>query len=144
MTSDSAAIVVASISGAVAIAVAIRGERERSRLAHTQAEQALQLQEARIRADAANARIAEEAALRAQEARLRMEMRTVFMAEEAIRGLLKHSDWTLRSFDEIQKRVRGFEPQELRQLLVRAGAVAFTGQRGEELWGLRERNDRDL
>jgi hypothetical protein len=144
MPSDSAAIIVASISGAVAIAVAARGERERRKLAQTQTDQALELQEARTRADAANARIAEEAALRAQEARLRMEMRTVFMAEEAIRGLLMHSDWTLRSFEEIEKRVRGFDQNELRQLLVRAGAVAFTGKRGEELWGLRDRNSQDL
>jgi hypothetical protein len=77
-----------------------------------------------------------------------MEMRTEFMAEEAIRALLRHEQWAQRSFDEIKNRVRGFPDAELRQLLVRAGAVAFTGTRGsntgKELWGLRERNRQDL
>ena len=78
--------------------------------------------------------------LRAQEARLRTELRTEFMAEEAIRSLLLDERWELRSFAEIKRRVRGFDDGELRRLLVRAGAVAFEGQSGQELWGLQERN----
>jgi hypothetical protein len=77
---------------------------------------------------------------RAQERRLRTELRTQFMAEEALRVLLLNDRWALRSFSAISKRVRGFEENELRQLLIRAGALCFEGKNGEELWGLRERN----
>jgi hypothetical protein len=83
-----------------------------------------------------------------QEARLRTELRTEFMAEEAIRGLLMHENWKQRSFDEIKRRLRGFDDDELRRLLVRAGAVAFDrksdGEEREEMWGLRERNAKRL
>jgi hypothetical protein len=34
----------------------------------------------------------------------------------------------------------GFSDDDLRQLLVRAGALRFEGSNGDELWGLRERN----
>jgi hypothetical protein len=95
----------------------------------------------RIRADAEAARLSQEATLRAQEERLRTELRTEFMAEEAIRALLNHPEWVQRSFDEIKHHVRGFEDNELRQLLVRSGAVAFARTRDrKEMWGLRERN----
>jgi hypothetical protein len=139
--SDTAAIIVASMSAAVSLTVAAGAEWARRGLSRRQAEQARELHETRLEADAANARYAEEAALRAQEARLRTELRTEFMAEEAIRLLLEHEDWSLRSFDEIKRRIRGFTDDELRRLLVRAGAIAFERTRGgEELWGLRERN----
>lgn len=75
-----------------------------------------------------------------QRDRLRSELRTQFMAEEALRHLLMDERWRLRSFDLIQPRVGGFDEDDLRQLLVRAGALRFEGKQGEELWGLRERN----
>lgn len=82
---------------------------------------------------------------RLQAARLRTELRTEFMAEEAIRRLLTDKNWTLRRFDEIKRRLRGFEDDDLRRLLVRAGAVAFDRKSdGEEMWGLRERNAESL
>jgi hypothetical protein len=141
LASDTAAIIVASISGVVSLTVAAGAAWARHTLSQRQAEQAKELHEAKLRADSANARYAEEAALRAQEAKLRTELRTEFMAEEAIRLLLEHEDWTLRSFEEIKRRIRGFDDDELRQLLVRAGAVAFERTRGgDEMWGLRERN----
>ena len=68
MTSDNTAIVIASISAAVSLTVAVGGEWARRGLASRQAEQAKELQEAKLRADSANARYAEEAALRAQDA----------------------------------------------------------------------------
>ena len=79
-------------------------------------------------------------ASRLQADRLRTELRTPFMAEEAIRQLLQHDDWTQRSFALIKRRVGGFGDDELRQLLVRAGALRFEDPGGEEFWGLRERN----
>jgi hypothetical protein len=62
------------------------------------------------------------------------------MAEEAIRQLLLHDEWRQRSFAAIKNRVGGFSDDDLRQLLVRAGALRFEGSNGDELWGLRERN----
>ena len=59
------------------------------------------------------------------ERRLRAELRTEFAAEEAIKSLLINPEWALRSFDEISRRLRGFDGDELRRLLVRAGAVSF-------------------
>lgn len=79
-----------------------------------------------------------------QRHQLRAELRTEFMAEEAIRHLLLHEHWRLRTFETIAARIGGFEDDELRQLLVRSGAIrvfrAEDGGSEVELWGLRERN----
>jgi hypothetical protein len=56
--------------------------------------------------------------------RLRAELRTEFMSEEAIRALLTHEKWTRRSFRIIRYHIRGFDDDELRKMLVSAGAVA--------------------
>jgi hypothetical protein len=94
------------------------------------------LQDARMHAEAKNARLGQQAALDQQASRLRTELRTEFMAEEAIHALLTHEDWTLRSLDAIKRRVKGFDDEELRRLLVRAGAVAFDRpDSSEEMWG---------
>jgi hypothetical protein len=80
---------------------------------------------------------------RLQAQRLRTELRTEFMAEEAILKLLLHEKWRVRSFTEIKRRIRGFEDNELRKMLVSAGAVAFDGEKDPpiEYWGLRTRNE---
>ena len=88
-----------------------------------------ELQERKIAAD-----------LKHQEERLKAELRTEFMAEEAIRRLLNHKEWEKRSFDEIKRRIGGFDDDGLRQLLVRSGAVRFYGNDDVEFWGLIERN----
>jgi len=80
------------------------------------------------------------AGFRLQSDRLRLELRTQFMAEEAIRQLLLDPRWKLRSFELIKRRIGGFDDDSLRQLLVRAGALRFQANDGDELWGLRERN----
>lgn len=79
-----------------------------------------------------------------QAERLRAELRAQFMAEEAIQKLLRRPSYKKRSFTQIQRRLRGFSDTELRQLLVRAGAVSFDGPDGSELWGLRSLNEGDL
>ncbi len=67
------------------------------------------------------------------------------MAEEAIRALLDLEGWGKRTFKEIKRRLGGFEDDELRKLLVRAGAIRFTRRAdGEELWGLRRRFEADV
>jgi hypothetical protein len=79
-----------------------------------------------------------------QEYKLKAELRTEFMAEKAAKKLLESDKWKRRSFAEIQKRLGGFADDELRKLLVRAGAVRFTSSNEEELWGLIERNVADV
>ena len=79
-----------------------------------------------------------------QERRLRSEMRTEFMAEQAVRDLLEVEKWPKRSFEAIKSRVGGFEDDELRKILVRAGAVRFKGKENKELWGLVSRNKKKI
>lgn len=78
-----------------------------------------------------------------QVRQLREELRTEYMAEEVVRKLLNRPDWRRRSFEVIKSRLKGFDDDELRKILVRAGAVSFKGNEDEtrEFWGLRERNE---
>lgn len=77
-----------------------------------------------------------------QERRLRKELQTEFMAEKLVRKLLSNKEWKTRSFEEIGKKIGGFEEDELRKLLIRAGAVRFykKDKTKKELWGLLSRN----
>lgn len=68
-----------------------------------------------------------------QERKLKMELRTEFMAEQAAKSLLENGKWKRRSFDEIKKRLGGFDDNGLRKILVRAGAVKFEASDGKEL-----------
>jgi hypothetical protein len=80
-----------------------------------------------------------------QERKLRTELRTEFAAEAVVKRLLLSPDWRKRSFNEISRRLgEGFDDAELKKILVRAGAVCFTGKKGEELWGLIERNKDEI
>lgn len=79
-----------------------------------------------------------------QERKLRAELRTEFMAEQAARSLLESEKWEKRRFAEIKKRLGGFGDDDLRKILVRAGAVRFVALNDEELWGLISRNRGDL
>jgi len=66
------------------------------------------------------------------------------MAEQVAKSLLESEKWEKRSFDEIKNRLGGFEDDELRKILVRAGAVKFKASDGKELWGLISRNKKVL
>lgn len=79
-----------------------------------------------------------------QERKLKSELRTEFMAEQVARTLLENEQWKKRSFSEIQKRLGGFEENDLRRILVRAGAVRFVSEDGREMWGLLSRNQTAL
>lgn len=85
----------------------------------------------------------QERKLRAELERERERVRTEYMAEQVARRLLTHEAWTKRSFAEIRRRLSGFEEDELRKILIRAGAVRF-GRDDDELWGLLERNTSDV
>ena len=75
--------------------------------------------------------------------RLRAELRTEFMAEEVIHQLLSHQTWTLRSFEIRKRHIRGLSEDELRKMLIGAGALAFDDKSNDgttvEYWGLRTR-----
>ncbi|OGU71681.1 MAG: hypothetical protein A3H45_01185 [Ignavibacteria bacterium RIFCSPLOWO2_02_FULL_55_14] len=74
----------------------------------------------------------------------RDRLRTEYMAEQVARELLSFERWSKRSFAAIKRRLGGFEDDELRKILVRAGAVRFHGDHEEELWGLVSRNREEL
>ena len=82
-------------------------------------------------------------ATRSQWARLQTEFATERSAEFAIRHLLQLDQLPYRSFQMIRHHIGGFEANELRRLLVRAGAVRFMAADGTELWALRERVKED-
>ena len=74
-------------------------------------------------------------------------IRTEFMAEQVVRQLLEHEKHTRRKFKAIKRRLGGYDKKEddLRRLLIRAGAVRFkgktdTGKEDIEYWGLLSRN----
>lgn len=79
-----------------------------------------------------------------QERKLKTELRTEFMAEQAAKSLLENDKWKKRSFDAIKKRLGGFDDNELRKILVRAGAISFEDSSGKEMWGLISRNKEEL
>lgn len=74
-----------------------------------------------------------------QRERLQTEFATEESVEVAIRQFLEMSELQYRSFQMIRHYIGGFEPNELRRLLVRAGSVRFIAADGSELWALRER-----
>lgn len=66
-----------------------------------------------------------------------------FGTEQSVETALSHylgiSELPYRSFPMIRHHLGGFESNELRRLLVRAGAVRFMAADGTELWALRDR-----
>jgi hypothetical protein len=67
------------------------------------------------------------------------QVRTSFMAEAAARELLIQYDKPFRSFIVIRHHIGGFSDDELRRILVRAGALRFMSRSGVELWALYDR-----
>ncbi len=74
------------------------------------------------------------------ERRVRRQYRLDLSAEALARELLTHRKWRLRNFATIKRHMGGFADDELRQILVRAGAVRFAAEDGGEWWGLLRRN----
>jgi len=74
------------------------------------------------------------------EQKNRLDNATVFAAERVAHELMMHEKWKLRSFRIIKHHVGGFEDDELRKILVRAGAIRVQSEHGDELWGLLDRN----
>ena len=79
--------------------------------------------------------------LRNQLEVLRATHKTEYMAEETARHFLSHKGFTDRSFDTLRKHLGGFEDDELRKILVRAGAMRVYREDGSEWWRLISRMD---
>lgn len=67
--------------------------------------------------------------------------KTEFMAEETAKHFLSHKSHIDRSFDVLQKHLGGFDDDELRKILVRAGAIRVYRDDGSEWWRLLSRLD---
>ncbi|MDF1781230.1 MAG: hypothetical protein P1U67_08050 [Alcanivoracaceae bacterium] len=78
---------------------------------------------------------------RYQLSALREQNKVDFMAEETAKHFLSHKSYTDRSFDTLQKHLGGFSSDELRKILVRAGAIRTYRDDGSEWWRLLSRMD---
>jgi hypothetical protein len=66
-------------------------------------------------------------------------VKTEHMAEKTAQHYLSHKGYRDRSFILLSKRLGGFEDNELRKILVRAGAVRYMRADGTEWWRLLSR-----
>ena len=69
----------------------------------------------------------------------REEYKTEFMAENTARHFLNHKSFTDRASETLQKNLGGFGDDELRKMLVRAGAIRVIREDGTEWWRLLSR-----
>ena len=67
--------------------------------------------------------------------------KTEFMAERTAKHFLSHNGYTDRSFETLKMHMGGFEDNELRKILVRAGAIRSIRKDGTEWWRLLDRMD---
>lgn len=73
--------------------------------------------------------------------RVREENKTEFQAEQTALHFLSHKNYTDRSFETLKKHLGGFEDDELRKILVRAGAIRTYREDQSEWWRLLSRMD---
>jgi lipopolysaccharide export system protein LptC len=71
---------------------------------------------------------------------LKENNKTEFMAENTAKHYLSHKGYTDRSFEVLKKHLGGFEENELRKILVRAGAIRIYKEDGTEMWRLLSRS----
>ena len=72
---------------------------------------------------------------------LQEQHKVEFMAEETARHFLSHRSFTDRSFETLRNHLGGFGDDELRKILVRAGAIRVFREDGTEWWRLLSRMD---
>ena len=77
--------------------------------------------------------------LRVADKKHNREYKLEYKVEELVLKFLNHPDWRFRTFKTVKHHIAGFEDNELRQILVRVGALRFEDSEGTELWGLFER-----
>lgn len=73
--------------------------------------------------------------------RIREEHKAEFQAEQTALHFLRHATHIERSFETLRKYLGGFEDDELRKILVRAGAIRTFREDGSEWWRLLDRMD---
>lgn len=84
-------------------------------------------------------------AARLEQKKLREELKLEYSIETAIVHLLENPNYKKRGLKKIKHHLRGFkDDDDLRMALIRAGAVAFSDQGGDESWGLLRRNREDI
>ena len=78
--------------------------------------------------------------------RIKLEQRKIeaqygqeLSAERAARKLLECTRWKRRTFQALKYHMGGYDDDELRRILIRAGAIRF--KEDVETWGLIERNE---
>jgi hypothetical protein len=72
---------------------------------------------------------------------LQEQNKVEFMAETTARHFLGHKSFTDRSFETLRSHLGGFGDDELRKILVRAGAIRVFREDGSEWWRLLSRMD---
>lgn len=74
--------------------------------------------------------------------KLHLSNKTDFMAETTAIHFLSHKSYTDRSFETLKQHLGGFDDEELRKILVRAGAIRVyrDGDMKDEWWRLLSRN----
>lgn len=70
---------------------------------------------------------------------LQEQHKVEFMAETTARHFLSHRSYTDRSFETLRNHLGGFSDDELRRILVRAGAIRVYREDGTEWWRLLSR-----
>jgi hypothetical protein len=70
---------------------------------------------------------------------LQEQHKVEFMAETTARHFLSHKSFTDRSFETLRNHLGGFADDELRKILVRAGAIRVYREDGSEWWRLLSR-----
>jgi hypothetical protein len=70
---------------------------------------------------------------------LQEQHKVEFMAETTARHFLSHKGFTDRSFETLRNHLGGFGDDELRKILVRAGAIRVYREDGSEWWRLLSR-----
>ena len=76
---------------------------------------------------------------RVSEKKHQREYKLEYQVEDLVLKFLNHPKWRFRSFKTIKYHIAGFEDNELRQILLRVGALRFQDAEGIEIWGLFER-----
>ena len=67
-----------------------------------------------------------------------LDNKTMFAAERVAHELMMDKDWLWRTFRVIKHHIGGFEDDELRKILVRAGAIRAKAADGQE-FGIRSK-----
>jgi len=82
--------------------------------------------------------------LKISDKKHKREYKLDYQVEELVLKFLKHPKWRFRTFKTIKHHIGGFKDDELRQILVRIGAIRFKDSEGIEIWGLYERIQKEV